>query len=223
MASMVFLSTRQPLVYFIVFGILVNFLLNGPLELTLPYLLLVTGSEKTAGLVMGVMSLGALGGALLMSAWGGTRPRIHTLMPGLLLSGIMFIVFGTGRSAWLLAAALFLILAPLPISNVITTSIIQSKVPPDLQGRFFALQDQLNFLGSTLSFALCGPLADHVLEPAVGKPGWNLVAPLVGSVPGSGIGLLEIAAGILLISVTAAAYAWPAFRRLETIVPDMTQ
>ena len=222
-ATVRFLATRRPLLYFMLFGVVTNFLLNGPLELTLPYLLLVTGSEQTAGLLMGVMSLGALSGALLMSAWGGTRPRIHTLMPGLLLSGMMFIVFGMARNPWLLAAALFLILAPLPIVNVIQTSIAQVKVPPDLQGRYFALQDQFFFLGSTLSFALCGPLVDKVLEPAVGKPNWEIIAPLVGAAPGSGIGLLEVVVGFLLLGITAAAYAWPVIRRMEQNIPDIPQ
>lgn len=222
-ATFQFLLSRRPLVYFLIYGMITNFLLNGPGELTLPYLLLTTGSEKTAGFVLGVMSLGALSGALLMSVWGGTRPRIHTLIPGLLISGAMFVVFGMARSPWLLAGALFFILAPLPMSNVVNTSIMQAKVPPDLQGRFFALKDQLFFLGSTLSFALCGPLADQVMEPAVGKPGWSLVAPLVGAVPGSGIGLLEVVTGILIITITLAAYAWPVIRKLEATVPDHPQ
>ena len=41
----------------------INFLLNGPLELTLPYLISVTGSEAIAGSLVGVMSLGAFAGA----------------------------------------------------------------------------------------------------------------------------------------------------------------
>ena len=47
-------------------------------------------------------------------------------------------------------------------------SIIQLKVPPDLQGRIFALLFQLMYIATPLALLLTGPLVDHVLEPAVG-------------------------------------------------------
>jgi len=34
---------------------------------------------------MGMMSLGAFAGAALIAVWGGTRPRMRTLLPGLML------------------------------------------------------------------------------------------------------------------------------------------
>jgi predicted MFS family arabinose efflux permease len=72
-------------------------LLGGPLELAIPYLIQLTGSEAQAGSLMGMMSLGALVGAGLMTVWGGTRPRLSTLLAGLLLSGLMFLLYGTAR------------------------------------------------------------------------------------------------------------------------------
>jgi MFS family permease len=215
-----FLFARPALGYFILYGVFMNFMLNGPLELAIPYLLTITGNEQMAGGLMGIMSLGALGGALLMTAWGGTRPRIHTLMPGLLLSGAMFIVYGTTRQPIILAAALFLLMAPLPIANTVTVSILQVKTPPDLQGRLFALESQLGFIGSTASFLLTGPLVDKVLEPAARQPGWRAVAPLVGQGAGAGIGLLEVVTGVLILVVTAGMYAWPLIRRMESSLPD---
>jgi MFS family permease len=215
-----FLFARPALGYFILFGVFLNFMLNGPLELTIPYLLTITGKEQTAGGLMGVASLGAMAGALLMTAWGGTRPRIHTLMPVLMLSGVMFIVYGTTRQPLILGVALFLLMAPLPISGTIFVSILQVKTPPDLQGRLFALESQLGFVGSTASFLLTGPLVDKVLEPAAKGPGWQVVAPIVGQGPGAGIGLLEVVTGVLILVVTVGMYAWPLIRKMEMNLPD---
>lgn len=218
--SLRFLAARPALLGLVFYDTFLNFMLNGPLELAIPYLILVTGSEAQMGAIMGVISLGAFAGAALIAVWGGTRPRIHTLLPGILLSGVMFLVYGTARHPVLLAAALFLLMAPLPVGGALFTSIFQVKSPPDMQGRIFALVAQLGFLGSTASFLLTGPLVDRVLEPAVGSPAWQRVAPLVGNAPGAGIGLLQVATGLIILAVTLAVYAWPRLRRMEADLPD---
>jgi hypothetical protein len=61
---------------------------------------------------------------------------------------------------------------------------------------------------------------DRVLEPAVGGPGWGSVAPLVGSQPGSGMGLLMVIAGALIFVLTAIVYALPKTRSVEADLPD---
>jgi hypothetical protein len=109
---------------------------------------------------------------------------------------------------------------PLPIEGALATSILQTKIPPDMQGRIFAVRDQLGYLGATASFLLVGPLVDHVLEPAVGGPGWQAVAPLVGSEPGSGMGLLLVVVGVLILAATILAALNPGVRKLEARLPD---
>ncbi len=215
-----FLRRRRALFVLVMHSVLINFLLNGPLGLSIPYLIKITGDEAVMGVLMGVSSAGALAGAALIAAWGGTRPRVHTLLPGLLLTGIMFLFYGTARAPLALGAALFLLMAPLPVSNTLYISLLQIKTPPDMQGRIFGLFSQLNFLGATLSFLLIGPLVDRVLEPAVGQPGWELASLLVGQAPGSGIGLLLLGAGLMILGSTALVYALPAVRSLEADLPD---
>ncbi len=218
-AGLGFLRRRPALLYFLLFNTLVNFLLNGPLGLNLPYLVSRTGDVRQAGSIIGVLNLGALCGALLMTVWGGTRPRMHTLMPGLMLCGCMIMLYGLSAQPLALGVAAFLIYLPLPVGNAVLASIIQAKAPPDLQGRIFAFNDQLSFLGSTVSFLVTGPLVDGVLEPAVHSPGWRVVAPLVGSRAGSGIGLLLALTGAILLLLTGAVYAWPLVRNLERDLP----
>lgn len=215
-----YLRRRPALGYFLLFNFMTFFLLNGPLTLNIPYLLSRVGDANTVGSILGILSLGAFCGALLMVVWGGTRPRIHTIMIGLLVSGVMFICYGVSRQQIALSVVTFLLFLPLPFSGALFTAIVQRKVPPDLQGRVFAINEQLGFAGATISFLLTGPLVDQFFEPAVHQPGWSIFAPFFGSTTGAGMGLLLALTGIVLIGVTAAAYAWPQFRNLERDLPD---
>ena len=215
-----YLAARRPLLYFVLYLTFINFLLNGPLELAIPYLILVTGSEALTGRLLSVMSSGAFTGAILVTVWGGARPRMRALLAGLLLSGAMFLAYGTARSPLGLAVSIFLLMAPLPVMNALFISIMQVKTPPDMQGRIFAVIGQLGFLGSTTSFLLTGPLVDRLLNPAVGAPAWRWAEPLVGRAPGAGIGLLLVATGGIILAATLIAYGSPQIRRLETDLPD---
>jgi len=132
----------------------------------------------------------------------------------------MFLFYGTFRSLVLLGGSLFLLLMPLPVMQALYMSMIQIKTPPDLQGRVFALVAQLGFLGSTTSFALTGYLVDHVVNPAIGSPAWSKFEPLVGSGPWSGIGLVQVVTGMIILLVTLGVYGSVAIRQLEVHLPD---
>lgn len=215
-----FLRQRRPLLILILYLTLLNFLLNGPLGLSLPYLITVTGRQTYASGLMGLMSLGAFSGASLITAWGGTRPRLHTLLPGYLFTGVMMVIYGLVRTPWLLGLSLYLLMIPLPIGNALFISILQTKTPPDLQGRIFGLTSQLGYLGATISFLAIGPLVDNILEPAVHQLGWTAVAPLVGAKPGAGIGLLLVITGLVILLTTLPLLLHPAIRQLEYHLPD---
>jgi MFS family permease len=203
----------------VIYFTFLNFLLNGPLELSIPYLMTITGSEVLTGVVLAANSLGGFIGAAALAAWGGTRPRLHTVLPAMLVVGLMFLAHGTTRSPLVLAASIFFLIAFLQ-TWALYTSILQAKTPPDMQGRIFAIVGQLGYVGATVSFVLTGPLVDTLLEPAVGTPGWAAVAPLVGSQPGAGMALVLLATGLLIIVLTLAVAAWPGVRRVETLLPD---
>jgi MFS family permease len=219
-SALKFLVSRRALFIFVLYMAFINFMLNGPLDLALPYLILLTGSEKIAGTVMGVMSLGAFAGASLIAIWGGTRPRMNTLIPGLLISGVMFLFFGIARAPIWIGVSLFMILLPLPVMDTMYMSILQVKTPPDMQGRVFALADQLGLIGSTISFALTGYLVDHVINPSVQTQAWAVFQPLIGSDAGAGIGLVEVVTGIIILLVTVAVYSSIHIRELEIRLPD---
>jgi MFS family permease len=201
-----YLWTRPALLGLVLYFTVMNFLLNGPLELSLPYTITITGSEAISGLILAANSLGGVAGTAILAVWGGTRPRIHTLMPAMLLVGAMFLAYGSARQPILLAVSIFFLLLPLQ-AWAIYTSILQIKTPPDMQGRVFALVNQLGYLGATTSFLLVGPLVDNVLEPRA-------------ATPGEGMGLLLVLTGLIILLLTLVVYALPAIRRLENQLPD---
>lgn len=215
-----YITSRRALFVFMLYMAFINFMLNGPLDLTLPYLILLTRSEKAAGSIIGVTSLGAFVGASLIAVWGGTRPRINTSIAGLIVAGVMFLFFGILRTPVSIGIVLFLLFMTLPIMQTMYMSILQVKSPPDLQGRIFALNDQLGFIGSTASFALTGYLVDHVINPSVGTKAWVVFQPLVGQAAGAGIGLVEVVTGVVILLVTVAVYSSVPIRELEIRLPD---
>lgn len=215
-----YLRSRKTLFSVALYVSLVNFLIGGAFALNTPYILTITRSETTLGTLLGVMSAGAILGGVIMSAWGGTRPRIHTIMPGIALSAACLAVYGMARSPLALGATLFVLMVPLPMVNASFMSIMQTKVPPDLQGRVFAALSQISLGLMPIAFALVGPLSDRVFEPAVGGPGWDVVAPLVGSEPGAGMGLIFFIAGSLMLALTLAVYSRRSVREMEAALPD---
>src|SRR5690349_18341885 len=131
-----------------------------------PYVLARTGNDEIAlGLVMSVASAGSIGGTILMSIWGGFRPRIHNVLIGSTMMGLSLFLVGTQSNPILIAAAAcFGAIFP-SIINASLISILQIKVPPDLQGRVFAAIQQMSMTLMPLSYLLVGQLADNVFEP----------------------------------------------------------
>jgi DHA3 family macrolide efflux protein-like MFS transporter len=115
---------------------------------------------------------------------------------------------------------LFLLFLNLPIMQTMYISILQVKSPPDMQGRIFALNDQLGFIGSTTSFALTGYLVDHVINPSVGTKVWEWFQPLVGKDAGAGIGLVEVVTGLIILAATLLVFSSVHIRELESRLPD---
>jgi MFS transporter, DHA3 family, macrolide efflux protein len=215
-----YLRTKGMLFWLVVGATVANFLYGGVMVLNTPYILTLTGSEATLGVLLGVMSLGPLTGGIIMSVWGGTRPRIHMILPGMVAQGVFMALYGVVRHPALMGVALFFIIFPIPLMNAAFMSLLQLKIPPDLQGRVFASVVQLATLASPLTFLIAGPLADQVMEPAVGGRGWSMVEPLVGAEPGAGMGLIMVIYGGLMVVTMMGMYALPAMRRVEAELPD---
>lgn len=216
-----YLRKRRSLLFLVLYICIVNFLIAGVMTLTTPYVLARTGnSEALLGLFLGLSNMGMLVGGIIMGVWGGTRPRIHTVMGGILIISLMLMLVGTAQSVVWLGITVTLLLLPIAPINAAVMSIMQTKVAPDLQGRVFAALGQISILLLPLSYLLIGPLTDVVFEPAVGLAGWERVAPLVGNTPGAGMGLLMLIAGAGITVISLVVYSLPAVRQMEANLPD---
>ncbi|MFN2144677.1 MAG: MFS transporter [Anaerolineales bacterium] len=220
-AGLRFLLERRIILYLMIYSAVINFLLSGPINLATPYIITLTGSERTLGILLGAMNAGIVIGGVIVMIWGGTRPRIHGIMLGLIFRGIWLAVFGIVRTPLMLGVALFFVFFSSPLIDASFMSIMQAKVPPNMQGRVFSILFQLMYIANPLSLLITGPLADDVLEPAVGEPGWAGIAPLVGSEAGSGMGVLILIAGSLIALATVLVYLWPKTRSVEADLPDV--
>jgi MFS transporter, DHA3 family, macrolide efflux protein len=206
------LRAKPALALLLGYGAFLNFLLNGPLGLALPYTLARTGRVSASGLALSIEGLGGLLGSLLLFAGGGSRTL--ALFLGMGGAGLSMLALSAMSSPLLLGASLFAAVACLQAWSRFS-SICQAEAPMDLQASLFALFAQLGYLGSTASFLLTGALVDSLLEPAAaGAPWWRLVSPLLGSGQGAGMGLAIAAAGLLVVASTAAMASLPAARRL---------
>lgn len=174
------------------------------------------GSAQTAGAV------GGLVGGVLMSAWGGFKRRSHGVLFGWIWSGLTMAIIGFagGLTVWIIGLALTAIAGPLV--NASNQAIWQSKVAPDLQGRVFSARRLIAWFTNPISPIIAGTLADFVLEPAAraqtGLPA--AFAWLVGTGPGSGMGLLIVLCGLASAVVGLLGYFIPAIYNAEAILPD---
>ena len=177
---------------------------------------LLFGSAQSAGAIAGLV------GGVLMSIWGGFKRRVHGVLFGWIISGIGMAIIGLagGLPIWITGLAISSIV--IPLVNGSNQAIWQSKVAPDLQGRVFASRRLIAWITNPISPIIAGTLADFVLEPAA-RAGTGLPAAfswLVGTGPGSGMGLLIVFCGLVGVLVGVMGYFVPAIYNAETILPD---
>jgi DHA3 family macrolide efflux protein-like MFS transporter len=214
-----FLKRRKMLLLMVAYLAFIYFLINGPLELAIPYFKTLVEADATVGMLLGVMSLGAFAGALTIAIFGKMPHRIYVILGGFLLHGLFLIAFGIVRHPALLGISIFAVMFPLPLTGALFNTLLQTKTPPDMQGRVFAVTDQLFMLTTPLSFLLTGALIDDVLEPAVDTNAWDSFTPILGNEAGAGMGLLFVIIGIIISAATLFIGMIAGIRHLETNLP----
>jgi DHA3 family macrolide efflux protein-like MFS transporter len=193
-----------------------NFLLNGPLELAIPFILHRSNSDLALSWLLGFMNAGALAGALITVCGLTFRRRLVPMFAGVLLTSSMFIVFGMSSNVWIMGISLTLLMPPLAMTGSLFTSLIQINVPSAYQGRVFAAVGQLAAISAPLSFLITGPLVDNWLEPIMRNGNWPLLSALFGANEGAGIGLLLSSTGVLLLLGIIPAVLIREVRKLES-------
>jgi len=106
--------------------------------------------------------IGLLAGGLLLGVWGGFRRRIVTVLLGISLMGGCMAVVGLlpATAFWVAVGAMFCtgILASMVMGAF--QAVQQVIVPPEIQGRVFALARSGMDVMSPLGMVVAGPVAD---------------------------------------------------------------
>lgn len=198
-----------------------NFLsgIMGPLIVPL---ILDTWDASTLGYITTIMGVGMLAGTLVMSAWGGGKRKIFTLLSAGVLSGIFLTIATLRPSIPLIVAGGFGAMFFSPILNACSQAIWQSKVAPDVQGRVFAVRRAISWSVMIVSPLLAAPLADIVFKPGMAEGGalvgW--LGPIFGVGASRGVAVLISLTGVLSVIATLVAFAIPRIRRVELDLPD---
>lgn len=134
--------------------------------------------------------------------------------------GLVLLGLGKGLVIWLVAVAIEALCDPL--TKVSDDTILQRKVSPDLQGRVFGAQSVITQFMIPFAPLIGGYLGDKVFEPAMQTQSVlsNFFGPLVGTGPGSGMGLLVFICGIGATLVGISGYLLRPVRKLDELLPD---
>jgi MFS transporter, DHA3 family, macrolide efflux protein len=140
------------------------------------------------------VGLGMLLGGLVLSAWGGFKKKVYTIMLGMLTLGAASLVLGLTPSGmfWLALASVFVIGFMISLVDAPIAAIMQATVPPEMQGRVFGLLGSLFSLTTPIGLAIAGPIGDAM-----------------------GIPFLFRVAGVACMVVAVVSIFIPAFRAIE--------
>jgi predicted MFS family arabinose efflux permease len=183
-------------------------------------------NAQVLGAVLSAGGVGGVVGGLVMSAWGGPKRRVHGVLLGIALEGLLgLLLLGLGQSATFWMAGLFLWVFIGPITGGSSSAIWQAKVAPDVQGRVFAARRMIGQISFPLGLLIAGPLADYVFEPAMRTGGTlaEVFGGLVGVGPGAGMALMLVFAGLATGAIGLSGYLFPAIRNVEADLPDHVQ
>jgi DHA3 family macrolide efflux protein-like MFS transporter len=185
-------------------------------------LVLSFADAAALGTVVSIGGFGMVGGAMVMTAWGGPKRRMAAVYGFIVLEAIASLVAGLRPSALLVGLGLATFYFCGEIIQGSANAIWQSKVEPGLQGRVFAVRPMVAYPTTCLAYLIAGPLADGVFEPLLAHHGplAGSIGQIVGTGPGRGIGFLYLLLGLLTVLITVAAYAYPRLRLLEVEVQD---
>ena len=120
------------------------------------------GGAIQLGWIDSTFGIGSVLGGVILSAWGGFKKRIHTVLLGLMFEGLGLLLVGFAPPDVFLIAIIgvFVLSLSLAIVNGPILAMLQATVDPKLQGRVFSLVGSLTSAVSPLGLIIAGPLAE---------------------------------------------------------------
>jgi DHA3 family macrolide efflux protein-like MFS transporter len=216
-----YIIERKGLMALLIFFMAYNFL-SGVVGPLITPLILDNWNASTLGFLSMWMGVGMLTGTLVISAWGGSRRKIDTVLWASLLDGLFLMAAGLRASLPLLAVCGFGAMFCGPIINAASQAIWQVKVAPDLQGRVFAFRRTIAMSAGLLAPLLAAPLTDYIFKPAM-APGGALapiLGPIFGVAASRGVGVMFSLVGVGIVMASLIALTIPRLRSVEADLPD---
>jgi MFS family permease len=216
-----YIVARKGLLSLLVFFMIFNFL-SGVIGPLITPLILDNWDVSTLGFLSTLMGGGMLAGTVVMSAWGGSKRKIYSLLIASLLDGVFLIAAGIRVSLPLIAISGFGAMFTGPITNAASQAIWQAKVAPELQGRVFAFRRTIAWSTGIVAPLLAAPLADYVFKPAMASGGAlaAILGPLFGVGAARGVGVMISLVGLLIMVNAAISFKVRRLMRVELDLPD---
>lgn len=221
-----YIFKRRSLLSLTVVGTLLNFLGMIGLVVLEPMILARTnGSQVILGTVLSALASGGIVGGLIISVWGGPKRKIYGVILGIVGGSLSLAALGLGQNiiAWCVSG--FVLVCFMPMVDAFSDTIMQNKILPSFQGRYFASNRALSQIGTSAAYLVSGFLADHIFEPSL-LPGGVLTDSfgwLVGIGSGAGMGLMIFFSGLFGVVIGVIAILYKPLREIEALLPTTTE
>jgi MFS family permease len=155
-------------------------------------------NESSLATVQSTGAIGGIVGGVILSLWGGTKHRVHTVLlggVGACLLGILWLGISDAILFWAIGSFFFAFFEPFVEGG--NLAIWQSKVEADVQGRVFSARQLLVQIPYLLGILMAGYLAEA-----------------------SAISNVLMVSGILGALVFIVGYFFSHVREAEMLLPD---
>lgn len=151
------------------------------------------------GMCQSLSGAGVILGGLILTAWGGFRRKILTILMGFVGFGVCVSLMGfVPTSVFWPLLVLWAFVGMMTVAfNAPTQAILMASIPKHIQGRVFSLFGCLVSLTAPIGLAIAGPLAERAGVPFLFR--WG---------------------GILCIGISVIGFFVPALRTMETRYVD---
>ena len=216
-----YIRSRKGLLVLLLYFFSLNFL-GGILGPLFTPLILDNWEANVLGYLSTIMGIGMLVGTLVMSAWGGGKRKVFTLLGAGLISSLFVAAIGIRISLPLLAICGFGFMFTIPLMNASSQAIWQAKVAPEVQGRVFALRRTIAWSSQIIAPLLAAPLADYVFKPGMAEGGAlvGIFGPIFGVGENHGVGVLISVLGVAMTLLCSLAFFNRSIRNVEIDLPD---
>ncbi len=136
-------------------------------------------------------------GGIALSAWGGFKRKVVTMLVSGVLAGIGVVLVGIvpPGAFYVAVGGMFLAGFMIAMLNGSAQAVMQSSIPPDKQGRVFGLMGSLTVAVTPIALVVAGPVSDLF-----------------------GVQIWFVVAGLCLSVVMAGGFFMPSVMNVEDIV-----